>query len=89
MHPVSSAQKAARFREVHMDKVMVFRFHIWDDAIGENTWAPRMASLDAIRRFNGVADLKSALLVDIATLDGNEFYAVGAPRGELTRSATR
>lgn len=52
----------------------MYRFQVWDHNIGENVWAPRKATMEAIRRVNGVADLASAELVDKAGLDGNGFY---------------
>ena len=57
-----------------MDKVTVYRFQIWDQNIGQNVWAPRMATVGAIQRVNGAVDEATAQLVDRSALDCNGFY---------------
>ena len=57
-----------------MSQVCVYRFQVWDHAIGDNVWASRMATLEAIRCVRGVADLLTETRVDKADLDRNEFY---------------
>jgi hypothetical protein len=57
-----------------MDKVTVYRFQIWDQNIGENVWAPRMATVGAIQRVNGAVDEATAQLVDRSLLDAGGFY---------------
>jgi hypothetical protein len=63
-----------------MDKVTVYRFQIWDQNIGENVWAPRMATVGAIQRLNGAVDEATAQLVDRSALDGNGFYPAKPPQ---------
>lgn len=53
---------------------LVYRFEVWNHDTGENVWAPRMATLDAIKRVNGAADISSEMPVDASSLDGNGFY---------------
>lgn len=65
---------------IAMDKVTVYRFQIWDQNIGENVWAPRMATVGAIQRVNGAVDEATAQLVDRSALDGNGFYPAKPPR---------
>ena len=55
---------------------LVYRFQVWDHNMGENVWAPRMATLEAIKRANGVAEPLTETLVEEAQLDGNGFYPV-------------
>jgi hypothetical protein len=59
---------------IAMNKVTVYRFQIWDQDIGENVWAPRMATVGAIQRVNGAVDEATAQLVDRSALDDNGFY---------------
>ena len=63
-----------------MDKVTVYRFQIWDQNLGENVWAPRMATVGAIQRVNGAVDEATAQLVDRSALDGNGFYPAKPPQ---------
>jgi hypothetical protein len=63
-----------------MDKVTVYRFQIWDQNIGQNVWAPRMATVAAIQRINGAVDEATAQLVDRSALDCNGFYEAKPPR---------
>jgi len=53
---------------------LVYRFEVWDHNMGENVWAPRMATLEAIRRVNGVADPSTEMPVEEVDLDGNGFF---------------
>ncbi len=53
---------------------LVYRFQVWDHDTGDNVWAPRMATLEAIKRVNGAAELSTETLVEEAELDGNGFY---------------
>ena len=41
---------------------------------GQNVLAPRSATLDAITRVNGIADLPTEEMIDEAELDANGFY---------------
>jgi hypothetical protein len=63
-----------------MDKVTVYRFQIWDQNLGENVWAPRMATVGAIQRVNGAVDEATAQLVDRSALDRNGFYPAKPPQ---------
>jgi hypothetical protein len=63
-----------------MDKVTVYRFQIWDQNIGQNVWAPRMATVGAIQRVNGAVDEATAQLVDRSALDCDGFYQAKPPR---------
>jgi hypothetical protein len=53
---------------------LVYHFDVWNHGAGENVRAPRMATMDAIKRANGVADISSEMPVDESSLDGNGFY---------------
>jgi hypothetical protein len=53
---------------------LVFRFQVWDHNMGENVWAPRMATLEAVKRVNGAAEPSTETLVEESEVDGNGFY---------------
>jgi hypothetical protein len=51
--------------------VCVYRFEIWDQEIGDNVTAPRMATLETIQRIRGNANLaskKEVIASDLADL---------------------
>jgi hypothetical protein len=54
--------------------VAVYNFVIWDHENGENVVAPRQATIEAIARVKGTADLSTENLVEESSLDGNGFY---------------
>jgi hypothetical protein len=56
------------------DQIAVYRFEIWDQGIGDNVWAPRMATLETIKRIGGAADMTSETWVDRAALDGSGYF---------------
>ena len=53
---------------------LVYRFQGWDHNMGENVWAPRMATLEAVRRVNSSAKQSTETLVEELEIDGNRFY---------------
>jgi hypothetical protein len=55
--------------------------------MGENAWAPRMATLEAIKRVNGAAELSTETLVEESEVDGNGFYPVKKRRAENISSS--
>jgi hypothetical protein len=55
----------------------VFVCEVWDAEVGANVRAPRMATLETIRRIRGVRIAGTAKLVDERELD-NGFYPKGA-----------
>lgn len=57
-----------------MAEAKVFRFEVWDHSIGDNVWAPRMATLETIERVHGAPDLSTEMLVDEALLDGSGYH---------------
>jgi hypothetical protein len=60
------------------DEVAVYRFQIWDPEVGDNVWAPRMATRETITRVGGAADPASETWVDRAALDGGGYFPGGA-----------
>lgn len=61
------------------DRIAVYRFEVWDQTIGDNVWAPRMATLETIRRVGGAADLGSETWVDRAALDSQGYFPAHGP----------
>jgi hypothetical protein len=59
---------------VNMEAATVHAFWVWDHNLGDNVRAPRMATLEAIKRVGGVPVEGTARSVDAADLDGNGFY---------------
>jgi hypothetical protein len=57
-----------------MNLVEVFKFERVDENYNATVRAPRMATLDAIRRVKGVAIESTIQMVDKSELDGNGFY---------------
>jgi hypothetical protein len=60
--------------EKRMNLVEVFKFEHLDENYNATVRAPRMATLDAIRRVKGVAIESTIQMVDKSELDGNGFY---------------
>jgi hypothetical protein len=54
--------------------ILVFRFQVWDHNMGENVWAPRMATLEAVKPVNGSAEQSTETLVEESEIDGIGFY---------------
>jgi hypothetical protein len=57
-----------------MESVTVCAFSVWDQNIGGNVRAPRMATLEAIKRVGRTPIDGTAKSVDVADLDVNDFY---------------
>jgi ribbon-helix-helix protein len=53
---------------------VVYRFQVWDQNMGENVWAPRKATIEAIKRVNGTEDMSTETPVDESEVDGNGFH---------------
>jgi hypothetical protein len=54
--------------------VSVYAFVIWDPERGGNVRTPRLATLEAIKRVQGVVVDGTQRSVDESELDGNQFY---------------
>jgi hypothetical protein len=67
-----------------MSKVTVYRYRIWNFATGRNVWMPHMATLETIRRLNGLADMTSATQVEESALDASG-YLPAEPRSVKDR----
>jgi hypothetical protein len=61
------------------DRVAVYRFEIWDHEVGDNVWGPRVATLEAIERIGGAADLASETWVNRSELDGSGYFPAKGP----------
>jgi hypothetical protein len=61
------------------DRIAVYRFEVWDETVGDNVWAPRMATLQTISRVGGAADLGSETWVDRAALDSQGYFPAHGP----------
>ena len=53
---------------------LVYRFQGWDHNMGENVWAPRKATLEAVKRVNSSAKQSTETLLEELEIDGNRFF---------------
>jgi hypothetical protein len=60
-----------------MTKVAVYDYEIVDRKTGKSAKAPRMATVEAIRRAKGSAVLESRCFVDAAAVDDHGFAREG------------
>jgi hypothetical protein len=70
---LSGQQMDSRPADQSTHQVAVYRFRIWDLQLSDYVWMPRPATLEAIARMDGAAELASEQWVDHSVVDAEGF----------------